>query len=173
MTITLLAANITAHLLQTTIIVGCALLVLAVVRITVPHVRYFLLRALLAFCVVLPVIGPKVTLPATDDPLNARPTAGRAWSSSAGRSVATPASPRHSSSQVMLPRLMATFAGWLVAALAAGALVRLVWVVIGLTRLRHLRQAGATASRSADYNELQRRIRTSAELRFVSGSANR
>ena len=67
MSVTLLVANITAHAVQTTIIIGSALVMLSLVRITAPGVRYLLLRGLLALCLLLPLIVPRVALITVDE----------------------------------------------------------------------------------------------------------
>ena len=67
MSVTLLVANITAHAVQTTIIIGSALVMLSLVRLTAPGVRYLLLRGLLALCLLLPLIVPRVALVTVDE----------------------------------------------------------------------------------------------------------
>ena len=167
MSATMLSANIAAHIAQTTFVIGSALVMLAVIRITAPGVRYLLLRVLLVLCLVLPLLQPKVVLTAVDDsavwldvsragvslPWQNRKTAG------AGRSDANDAA--HS-------RVVPAWAAWVLLALVAGAALRLSWIALGLVRVRQLRTAGEPAPSTADYDELQICIGTQAEVRFVA-----
>src|SRR6185369_17825786 len=53
-------------------------------------------------------------------------------------------------------------------AIAAGALLRLAWLSIGLIRLRHHRRAGVAESRPQVDGDLQQTLGTRAELRYSS-----
>ena len=53
-------ANLAAWMVQTALIVGAGLTALWLVRLEAPAVRYLFLRALLAICLALPFLQPRV-----------------------------------------------------------------------------------------------------------------
>jgi TonB family protein len=160
-----LLSNLTAHAIQTTLVIGSALAALACFRIIAPGVRYLLLRLLLALCLVLPFVQPKLPLPAVDDAV---------WFDMNGAGVALPwtdrtvtGNHRSSTDDAARSRVVTAWAGWLLFVLAIGAAVRVAWIGLGLVRLHQWRNAGEEALASPDYDELQTRIGTHAQVRFV------
>jgi TonB family protein len=170
MSVTLLVANITAHAVQTTIIIGSALVMLSLVRITAPGVRYVLLRGLLALCLLLPLIVPRVALLTVDEVPAARLEGSRPGFSLPWQDRGTNGSERrHAGAAVAGVQAIDAWAGWILWALVAGTGIRLTSIAAGLVRLRRLRSAGESAPPSPEYDELQQRIGTRAEtqIRFV------
>ena len=53
--------------------------------------------------------------------------------------------------------------------LAGGVAARVLWIAVGLVRLRRLRSAGEAVTPIEDCEELQHRLGTQAEIRFVAG----
>jgi hypothetical protein len=139
---------------------------LAFVRITAPGVRYVLLRGLLAVCLVLPLIQPKLALTAFDDAdwLDAsRAGVSLPWPNR----ITTPGDRSDSNADAARLRRVTAWARWLLLVLVAGAALRVAWIGAGLVRLRRLRSAGEEAPVIPEYDELQVRIGTRAQVRFV------
>jgi TonB family protein len=168
MSSTILAANVVAHAVQTTIIIASALALLAVVRITAPGVRYVLLRALLGFSLLLPVIAPRVPLQATADGSTSwLAAAGSRWSRPSPNGDARGGEHQQAGTPMATTQTRTASAWWLLSALAAGAVLRLIWIAAGLVRLRQLRRAGELAPPSPEYEDMQQRIGAQAQVRFV------
>ena len=170
MSVTLLVANITAHAVQTTIIIGSALVMLSLVRITAPGVRYLLLRGLFALCLLLPLIVPRAARITVDEVPAARLEGSRPGFSLPWQNGETTESARRTAGvAVGGAQAIEAWASWILWALVAGAGIRLTWIAAGLVRLRQLRSAGESAAPSPEYDELQQRIGTRAEvqIRFV------
>jgi beta-lactamase regulating signal transducer with metallopeptidase domain len=150
--------NLIAWSVQVALIVGVGLAALWLVRLEAPAVRYVLLRALLVICLALPFVQPRIALQ-------------RAAVSTLPSAAAVDISMRPSTTGAPASR-----AAWLpsdaavVAAVIGGvALLRLLWLVAGIAKLRRLRRAGVLADASHDHHELQRVITGRATIRYVPG----
>ncbi|MGH9411518.1 MAG: TonB family protein [Vicinamibacterales bacterium] len=120
------------------------------------HVQYGFWRVVIVACLALPLVEP--------------------W-----RTVASAGLPASSSSVVALDRVIPLRAGasgggtaWVemvIIALAAGAVLRLVWVAIGWVRLQRTRAIGTPVSgeTAADVSELASLIGASADVRWIPG----
>ncbi len=162
-----LASNLIAFTIQTSVIAIAALAALAILRVSAPHVRYFLLRLVLAVCLLLPVFQPRLVLMTSADVpsswLDFRRSAFPSWRSGGA------APPQRSQAQPP-PTAAPTATGWAMTVLVvigAGACVRLGLIGVGLTRLRRLRQEGVAASPAEAYDELQSRVGARPHIRFV------
>ncbi len=150
--------NLIAWSVQVALIVGVGLAALWLVRLEAPAVRYVLLRALLVICLALPFVQPRIALQ--------RPAV----------SPAAPAAAVDVSTGLSTGAAPAARAAWLpsdaavvAAVIGGGALLRLLWIVAGIARLRRLRRAGVIADASRDHDELQRVITGRATIRYVPG----
>lgn len=163
-----LASNVIAFTVQTTVIIAASLAVLALLRVSVPGVRYLFLRLLLGLCLLLPLVQPRVPLIGTGDLPSAWLDATRAGFPLPWRVGGTPAversTTRAASGDVTTK---ARLASWILLVIVAGACVRFVWIAAGLVRLRRLRLAGSAARPSEDYDDLQARVGARPHIRFV------
>jgi TonB family protein len=153
--------NLFAWSAQVAVLVGLSLLALRLVRLEAPPVRYVFLRLLLAVCLLLPFVQPRL------------PWRGHTGSARVS-SIVTSTGP---ATAFAGPRRSETFLAWLDTPWAApatelllvGIVARLAWIGAGVTRLRRLRRAGELAPASGEHDELQRIIGTDANIRYVSG----
>jgi protein TonB len=149
-----LAADVLAVSAQVFCLIAIAEVLVLVVRINAPAVRYQYWRTLMLFCLVLPWLQERqvgvasvttiatMAFPSTTAPL--------AWTAGAARTVSN------------VPWLEVAI--WIVVAGVAFRLARFGWVLI---RLRELRRSGRLAPASAEHDDLQRMLGTKAEIRFV------
>ena len=123
-------------------------------RVDAPGVRYAYWRATLAVCLLLPwVQSRRVPAPVS----GSIPTVEVASvATAAGLPVATPAA--INGTELLL------------IGLAAGMVGRLLWLAVGLIRLRRLRRAGERVP-AGDHAALQNRLGTGADVRYVTGLA--
>ena len=150
--------NLVAWSVQAALVIGAGLAALRLLRLEAPAVRYTCLRGLLAICLALPLLQPRLALEpggygtaastaVTDGVLRASPPAARAnsghWPVSWGVAAA--------------------------AVIGVGAFGRLVWMLVGMIRLRRWRASGVVAEQCQDHDELQRVITRRATLRYVDG----
>jgi TonB family protein len=153
----LFVANLIAWTLQALCVTLAGAALPAMLRLDAPGVRYVYWRTLLGLSVALPFLQPRHAVAAV--------TSITASSRVAGPGLAGAAEETAFS-------LSAAHANWMLivlAVLAAGAIVRVAWIVFGLLHLRRLRSAGEDAVGLQDYEELQRLIGARAELRYVPG----
>jgi TonB family protein len=148
-------ANLAAWCVQTALIVGVGLTMLWLVRLEAPAVRYLFLRALLAICLTLPLLQPRV---AVQPGVQRSTSPGIAIAVVPGQSTATTTVPAH--------RLM-SWPSVIAAVILFGALARSIWIAIGIAKLRRLRRAGVIAEASADHDDLQQVIAARATIRYV------
>lgn len=141
-------------------LVGAAFL--RVMRIDAPTLRHAFWRTLLLLCLALPFVQPRLAVPfvaltAMED--IAVPSANGIFVS-----VTPPAS------DVMryLRTAIQRWPSWIGYALAAGIAARFLWLVIGILRLRRLRQTGEPGAPAGGHDEIQALIRAGAEIRYVS-----
>ena len=125
----------------------------SLIRIDASGVRYAYFRALLALCLVLPVIqGRQATADAG--------TGATVASAVVGLSIAPDAA---------APSAGFPWLGAVGALILCGIVARGVWIALGLVRLRRLRLAGQTAPACAEHADLQRMLGTRADIRYVAG----
>jgi TonB family protein len=151
--------NLFAFVGQTTIVIVAAVALLRLLMIGSPSIRYGALRLLLAACLALPFVQPRVQIaPSTLESIE--------LPAAPGTSVPprTAAAPSNTPAVPLGPRWPAAVALLLI----AGALLRAGWTVAGLLRLRALRRAGRLAA-TDDHAELQDWIATHAVVRYVDG----
>lgn len=146
-------ANVLSWFAQIALVVAAAGLLPILLRLDAPDVRYVFWRAVLGVCLVLPWLQGRVV------PSGATDTATSLASATPGPMVSASAVP------VSAPVDWIAIAVWVA---MAGAALRLAWIAIGCFRLQRLRRAGETFSSSAEIDDLQRILGTSAEIRYVS-----
>jgi TonB family protein len=155
-------ANVISWLAQTTVVVAAGLLALWAVRLDAPAARYAALRTLLAFCLLLPVIQPRVPLlPASLDltetvTVRAVPAGSAEAERSSERSRAS-----LGASMTWMP------VNAVILLLAAGAIARLGWITAGIVKLRALRRAAEISPAGGEYDDLQSIIGVRAAIRYV------
>jgi TonB family protein len=151
-------ANLIAWSVQVALVVGAGLAALWLVRLEAPAVRYLFLRGLLALTLALPLIQPRLPLPgALDRPISP----ATAVDMSPSRSTAAPSHVTAASSLSAPTTVVAIIAG--------GALLRLLWIAAGILRLRRLRRAGEVAAPAQAHDDLQHTITRRATIRYVPG----
>ena len=147
-------SNLIAYTAQTLCLAALATVAHAAMRVHAPAVSYAYWRIVLAGCVVLPwlhlrpesvgapvVVADGVVTSSIASPialdLAAAPVAGVAW-----------------------PQII-------FGVLAAGTILRVVWLTVCFARLRTLRHAGRPAGPGESHEDLQRLLGTAAHVRFV------
>jgi TonB family protein len=161
-----LTSNLIAVTIQTSIIVVGALVVVAILRVTAAHVRHFLFRVVLAVCLLLPLLQPRIAL-VTGGELPSRwldftrSGAVLPWRSS-------PAADRSRTDGALeVSALGGRWALGVLFVLGAGACIRILLIGAGLLRLRRLRESGLAAPPDA-YDDLQARVGARPHIRFVA-----
>jgi TonB family protein len=165
MTAATIAANILSWTAQTTVVIGAGLLVLALLRVTTPGVRYVFLRLLLATSLALPFAQPWLHPVVGFDLPPPPPPGGVAERERGARRPSDPVEPR----STIPVNPFGELAPWLLLLLLSGAAGRAAWMTAGVIRLRRLRAAGMTAPDSAEHDELQDLIGARANIRQVEG----
>jgi beta-lactamase regulating signal transducer with metallopeptidase domain len=152
--------NVLAWIVQCLILAGVAHLLLALLRIRLPAIRYGWWQCVLVICLILPM-QPR-QLPGT----GASPPASvsRAAPGAASDVAAMPVSFEGAFGSVPAGIDWSTT---LVGVILAGAVLRFAWLAAGILRLRRLRGAGEAASISPAHDGLQELIETGAEIRYV------
>ena len=145
---------------QVAVIVTAALVTMKVLRLDAPAVRHLFLRIVLGACLLLPFVQPRQAAAPAGDPGTPRMAAAAA--------ADRPASPRGASPAATNPQASFPWGRALAFAIGAGVAARLLWILVGVVRLRALRRAGEAAPRTAADEELQATIGTSAQIRYVS-----
>ncbi len=159
--------NIAAWSLQAAVVIGAGATVLRLLRIDAPAVRHACWRALLVITLLLPFAQTWHVAPVANwlPPIDAQTTADLQILISAAES---------SGSASALTSAMREWRGqwpWLVSAfLFAGIALRLAWLLVGVIRLRRLRQVGRVASlvANAACDEAVALHQTGAEIRYVA-----
>ena len=147
------AVNAGAWFAQVACIVALAALLPRLLRLHAPDAGYVFWRAVLALCLALPWLQDRVELRSGGVTTNP----GIATSSAVGSSFGGAAA-------------AVSRVDWIAVALwviAAGAAARLLWVGVGLYRLRRLRGMGTAAQDASDQDEMQRILGTRADVRYV------
>jgi TonB family protein len=150
--------NLMAFVGQTTVIIAAALVLLRLLRIESPSIRYGALRALVVICLLLPFVQPRDAVRAGP------PDAGDAPVLSSG--IAAPAGtggPAATRGESTVPWATMAFV-----VLLTGGLLRAGWTTLGLLRLRGLRHTGESVTDLPD-GELLAWIATRATVRYVKG----
>jgi TonB family protein len=148
------AGNFLASSAQIALIATIASVALWALRLRAPGVRYTYWRIVAVLCLSLPWMQPHVT--------------ARAGSVTVVESIATAGSPA-SATPLSLHADLVLMA---VLVLAAGALLRLAWLGVGLVRLRQLRRRAAFGPRFAGADDLQHTLGVAADVRFAAGLAH-
>jgi TonB family protein len=148
--ITAIVANLLPWSLQAAGVVAAAALLPWLFRLDVAGVRYAYWRAVAVLCLALPWVQPY--------------KAGQAVAATVTSDVAV------SASQAQAATVAATHADWgaiALVVLAAGALLRLLWLGVGLVRLRRLRRAALTQQPVLLEADLQPALGTHADIRYA------
>ncbi len=149
MTATFWFQNLGSYFLQTAILTGAGSLLPLVFRLRIPRARLFYWQALLVACVLLPALQPWTPLVS-----EARETVTVSTATVALAAVSGP-----------VPGLRLTPVEIAIAVLAAGALLRLLWLGVGLLRLRRYRQRSEPlAPMPPELAALQRRLGVEAAM---------
>lgn len=143
------ASNLVAASEQAALVVMLASLLVWALRIDAPGVRYGIWRTLAAVCLLLPWVQ--------------RHQPGSTRSVAAVNVVTSTAL----SGVAASPETHVNAAGIVLALLTTGALIRLLWLLLGVSRLGHLRRDGVIESSSLA-DDLQRTLGTRAALRYSS-----
>lgn len=149
--------NLAAWSAQIAVIVAVALLALNLLRLDAPSVRYLFLRSILAICLLLPLIQPRVvTTDREGVTVVTTFSTGRTSPVDAASDISTTGAPLFE----FWPQIVLT-------ALAVGIFARLAWISAGVIRLRKLRRMGDAAPRNVEHDELQQTVNTRATIRYV------
>lgn len=149
-----IAGNFLATSVQVALVVTIASVVLWTLRLRAPGVRYTYWRIVAGLCLSLPWIQPHVAAGAG---------AATVVESVAIAGSATPVTPAS---------FHAGFVPVAVLVLAAGAVLRLIWLGAGLGRLRQLRRRAALGPRFAGADDLQHTLGVAVDVRFAAGLAH-
>ena len=145
-------SNLLAYSAQVACVAAVGSLLPLLFRIDAPGVRHAYWRSLLLLCITLPWMQGRRE-PAAGAAAEGAETVVTAMADTVAQGLAGPA-----------PEI-----DWIALtgiALAAGALVRLMWLGADLVRLRRLRTAGRVAAQCEEHDELRRLI-APAEIRYV------
>jgi TonB family protein len=152
-------SNLLAWSGQSALLIGAALLAIRAARLEAPAVRYLFLRVVLAAALLLPLIQPRLPVATVTAAPSSEATVATAGPADSGAPAGAPAR----------PQIWMSWTPLLLTALAAGAAVRLIWIGVGIVRLRRLRRLGEILPAGADHDELQSMIGTKATVRYVAG----
>ena len=152
--------NLLAWIVQCLILAGAAHLLLALLRIKLPAIRYGWWQCVLVICLILPLQPRQLSMTGVAAPTSASMAAPRA----AGDATAPPVSIDSAFGSAPAGVDWSTA---LVGVFLAGAVLRFAWLAAGILRLRRLRGAGEVASISPEQAGLQELIETGAEIRYV------
>jgi TonB family protein len=143
-----LTTGLTAWALQVALLLGVGMLLPRLVRLSLPRVRLAYWQALLLAVLLLPLLQPRAVAAG----FAAEMRVGGAW---LGRIAVSAGDAGESRSPFL----------WLLLILAAGALVRLVWLLVGLGALRAYRRGAAPAVLPPAVAAVQERV--GARARFL------
>jgi TonB family protein len=153
--VTLWLANIVAYSVQIAVLVGSAAVIMAIVRVEAPRVALRFWQTLFAACVILPVLQ----LSLTGDGTRVVSGGGVLWSAAAATAGTLAAG---------IAPLASRVATFIVAVLAAGAVVRLAWLGLGLVRLRAIRDRSQPAETVLTLSmPLQHELGVRVDVRFA------
>jgi len=143
-----IVANLLAASGQAAVVVALATLLVWLLRLDIPGVRYVLWRTIAIACLLLPWIQHY-------QPLGRGAVRTAIVTVESGTAAATGAT------GASLPDM----AGLALAVLGAGVALRLAWLLVGVIRLRHLRRAGFSAETELE-TDLQQTLGTRASVRY-------
>jgi TonB family protein len=146
--------NFAAYCAQVLCVTAAAGVLVALVRLDAPGVRYLCLRTTLALCLLLPWFQPRYAAAPSSD----------VTASVAAATAAAP--PQALAATTRSAHWAPVVTGFLLTGMAA----RLLWLGVGVIRLRRLRSAGEPAD-SAEHASLQQAIGTRADVRYIAGLA--
>jgi beta-lactamase regulating signal transducer with metallopeptidase domain len=145
-------SNLVAYSAQVALVAAGGTLLLMLLRVHAPAVRYAYWRALLALCLALPWIqGRQMQAP---EQLVVDVSVGAADAAGVAAATAAPSMSLPDWSALVL---------WTI---AGGASLRLLWMAVSLYRLRRLRMAGAPGADPQE-RELQDTIGITARIRYA------
>lgn len=152
---TLWLTNLLAYSVQLGVLVGAAVIVMAIVRVDSPRVALRFWQALFASCVILPMSQLLLNTAASPAVV-----VGDSW---------WPASPATAGAFATgIAPLASDLANVIVPVLAAGAFIRLAWVGLGLIKLRTIRAGSQPADVLLPVSRpLQEALGVRAEVRFA------
>jgi TonB family protein len=155
-------ANLLAWSLQITAVVCAGGALPALLRVDAPGLRHGYWRALLLLCLMLPVVQPWQAAPLFASDVAALETTGLAPAASgaSASSAPTPLLRVYAAARPMMTSVAVV--------LAAGAVIRLAWLGLGLVRLRRLRREGVLAAVPVIEDDLDTLVRAGAEVRYVT-----
>ena len=151
---TRLLVDLFVYSAQVACVVAVGAGIAAVIRIDAAGVRYVYWRALLALCLVLPwlQVRQSIVVPIVSPPTTMNATAQSVPATAGAPPIAVATTD------------WTTIVAW---ALIAGVALRILRVGVGLWRLRRLRRTGRHAPMCAVHEDVQRLLRTRAEIRYV------
>jgi TonB family protein len=147
-------ADVIAFSAQVAFIVAIATIVALIVRIDAAAVRYQYWRALLALCLLLPLLQRRQTWPMEMDGIN-----------EVIASAPLTVTPVANTPQVAAAIPWVEIVAWL---FVVGIVIRLARIGLGLLRLRAIRRSGCLSPPDAEHEDLQWALGTDAEIRYVS-----
>jgi protein TonB len=154
--------NLVRWNLQLVILVAAAAVVVSLLRVSAPAIRHTFWRVVLATCLLLPLLQPwrAMTDPISQaiDIVVPAPSPEFDIDGAGGRAPALVRAANH---------LRVNWLSYVTAILAAGVVIRLVWLVMGIVRLQRLRRTGQFASVGDGYHEVSALIEAGAEIRRV------
>ncbi len=152
--------NLLAWVVQCLIVAGAAHLLLALLRIRLPAIRYGCWQCVLVICLILPVQPRQLPVTGVTTSTSATKAAPHAATDVAAMPVSIESAFRSAPAGV-------DWSTALVGVILAGASLRFAWLAAGILRLRRLRGAGEAASIPPAHGGLQELIDTRAEIRYV------
>ena len=148
----LFVANLGPYSLQVATIAILAGLLPLLLPINVASVRYAYWRTVFALCLVVPWLQRPMPPVVTDEQSPTTITSFTTLSEAAWQPTPSPID----------------WSPLLIAVIAGGIALRLLWMAVGFVRLHRLRRAGEPAPRD-QHATLQDSLRTNADVRYVSG----
>lgn len=144
----LLLRNLAAYSAQIAIVIVIGGAVMALLGKAPPRARYTFAQLLLIFCLCLPFAQTRQAASGSLDVQVSTDVVGSASAEAV-----------HRVERSALPRLVPTL-------LVAGIALRLIWVAVGLCRLRRLRHQGEVAALTGEDEALRDILKTRAEIRY-------
>ena len=154
--------NLARWNVQIVLMVAAATVVIQIFRVSAPTIRHAFWRVVLAACLALPFVQPwrsiavpisqaiDIVVPAPSDVLGMGGAIGSA-----------PALAR------VVRHVRVNWMAYVTAVVAAGAALRLSWLLLGIVRLQRLRRTGQLAETSSECAEVAALIEAGAEIRQV------
>ena len=154
--------NLVRWNLQLALLVVASAALMHLLRVSAPPIRHTFWRIVLAACLLLPLVQPwrSVAAPVSQaiDIVVPAPTIGFGIDGAVGRAPVLARVVRH---------VRVHWTSYVTLVLAAGVVLRLVWLVMGIARLQRLRRTGQLTTASTGYHEITALIKAGAEIRHV------